>query len=144
MVLSKRFLGIDFGTRRIGIAVSDPLNIIARSVTVIPYSSAAPEEIKKLAEEYDVQAIVIGLPLNLKGERAQKATEVEQFAELLKKIINVEIHLWDERFTSQTAHKTLRDMGVPKQQRQSKERIDEMSSALILQGFLDRRAYRSK
>jgi putative Holliday junction resolvase len=140
VTLSKRFLGIDFGAKRIGIAVSDPLNIIARGVTVISHSPAAVEEIRKLAEEFDVQAIVIGLPLNLKGEKARKAGEVEEFAELLRKSINIEIHFWDERFTSHTAHTTLLTMGVKKQQRQSKKRIDEMASALILQGFLDRRA----
>ena len=75
----KRILGIDFGTRRIGIAVSDPLNIIARGLTVVPNSAKAISEIHRIAVEYDVEKIVVGLPLTLKGEKGQKALEVEAF-----------------------------------------------------------------
>ena len=137
MPLSKRILGIDYGSKRIGIAVSDPLNIIARSVKVILYSHKMFDEIKSLADEFDVAAIVVGMPFTLKGERGSKAGEVMRFIEQLKLVVNVEIIEWDERHTSQDAHQTLRDMGAKKKQRQSKEKIDEMASALILQGYLD-------
>lgn len=133
----KRILGIDFGTARIGIAVSDPLNIIARGVTVISNSPKAVSEIRRIALEYNVEKIVVGLPLTLKGEKGQKALEVEAFADDMKKAIPIEIVFWDERFSSRIAHETLRIMGVRKKARQSKERIDEMASALILQGYLD-------
>jgi len=134
----KRILGIDFGTRRIGIAVSDPLGIIARGLTVVRNSPQAVTEIARLAAEYDVEKVVLGLPLTLKGQKGEKAAEVEAFAEALRKVLRVDVVFWDERFSSYTAHETLRTMGVRKKARQSKERIDEMASALILQGYLDR------
>lgn len=137
MPLSKRILGIDYGSKRIGIAVSDPLNIIARGVKVILYSPNMFNEIKFLADEFDVAAIVVGMPFTLQGERGSKAGEVMRFIEQLKLVVNVDIIEWDERHTSQDAHQTLRDMGVKKKQRQSKEKIDEIASALILQGYLD-------
>ncbi len=133
----KRLLGIDFGTRRIGIAVSDPLRVIARGLTVVRNSPRAVMEIARLTEEYDVEKIVVGLPLTLKGEKGQKAKEVEAFAEELRKVLRVDVVFWDERFSSHAAHETLRTMGVRKKARRSKERIDEMASAIILQGYLD-------
>ena len=133
----KRFLGIDYGSKRIGIAVSDPLRIIARGLQVIANSPKTIDEIKRLVSEYDIEKIVVGMPFNLKGERGQKAEEVQSFIEKVKAEINIEVVEWDERFTSQDAHQTLRDMGAKKKQRQSKEKIDEIASALILQGYLD-------
>jgi putative Holliday junction resolvase len=134
---TKRILGIDYGTKRIGISVSDPLKIIARGLQVVYNTSKAISEIKRLAVEYDVDKIVVGMPFNLKGERGQKAEEVSVFIENLKAEVGIEVVEWDERFTSQDAHQTLRDMGAKKKQRQSKEKIDEIASALILQGYLD-------
>ena len=134
-------LGIDFGTRRIGIAVSDPLNIIARGVTVIKNSPTAVAEIRRLAAEYDVERIVVGVPLTLKGEKGTKAVEVESFAKKIRNVVDVEVVFWDERFTSRTAHETMLAMGVRKKARRLKERIDEMASALILQGYLDNRRH---
>ena len=135
----KRFLGIDYGSKRIGVAVSDPTNVIARGVGVVLNSRTAIAEIKKYASEFDVAAIVVGMPLTLKGTKGQKSVEVEEFIEKLKKEVAVEIATWDERFTSAQAHQTLLDMGVKKKQRQSKERIDEMAAAIMLQAYLDSR-----
>jgi putative Holliday junction resolvase len=134
---AQRILGVDYGTKRIGIAVSDPMNILARGIKVIFNSDHAIEEIHRLANEYDVASIVVGMPLNLKGERAAKAKEVELFIGQLREETGLNIIAWDERFTSHIAHETLRLMGVKKKQRQSKEQIDLMASALILQGYLD-------
>ena len=134
---TKRILGIDYGSRRIGIAVSDPLHIIAKGVTVVENTSRAIENIKRIAAEYDVSTIVIGMPLNLKGEKGMKAEEVERFIEQLTRELGIAIVPLDERFSSQTAQQTLRDMGVKKKQRQVKGTIDEMAAALILQQFLD-------
>jgi putative Holliday junction resolvase len=134
---SRRILGIDFGTKRIGVAVSDPLRVIATGVTVVANAPNAFSEIKHLAEEYGAGTIVVGMPFNLKGERGMKAREVEAFIDQLKAATGLEIVTWDERFTSHTAHATLRTMGAKKKQRQSKTQIDIMASALILQGYLD-------
>src|ERR1051325_7303174 len=120
--MAARILGIDYGSRRIGIAVSDPLNIIARGVTVIPNSPSKISEIKRIALEFGVEKI---------------AEEVEEFIRLLASELKVEIVRQDERFTSRIARQTLLDMNVGKMKRRVKGRIDEMASALILQGYLD-------
>jgi len=134
---TKRILGIDYGEKRIGIAVSDPMKIIAKGIKVIENSANALREIQHIAMEYDVEIIVVGMPFNLKGERGTMAKEVEVFIDKLKGSTGLEIVTWDERFTSHTAHETLRTMGVKKKQRQEKSQIDLMASALILQGYLD-------
>jgi putative Holliday junction resolvase len=136
----KRIIGIDYGSTRIGIAVSDPLRVIARGVRVIENSTAVIDEIKQLIDEFDPEAIVIGMPLNLKGEKGISANNVERFIAKLESEIALPIMRYDERFTSELAHQTLREMGVPKKKRQVKATIDTMAAALILQGYLDRQA----
>ena len=137
--MGKRVLGIDYGSKRVGIAVSDPLNIIARGVTVIPNSHQLIGEIRRIALEFDVEKIVVGIPLNLKGQMGSKAEEVEVFIRALEAELGIEIVRQDERFTTLEAHRTLREMNVRKSKRRSRGTIDEMASALILQGYLDRR-----
>jgi putative Holliday junction resolvase len=75
----QRCLGIDYGSKRIGIAISDPLNIIARPLKYIPTSSDVKKEFQKLFQEFEVKTIVVGMPYNLKGEKGQAALDVEQF-----------------------------------------------------------------
>lgn len=137
MISSKRILGIDYGSKRIGISISDPLNIIAKGLTTIHNTSSVIMEIKNLLEEYNIDKIVVGKPLTLKGNEGIKADEVNAFIATLKNVLDVEIVEWDERFTSQLAHQTLHEMGVPKRKRQSKEIIDEMAAAIILQSYLN-------
>lgn len=133
----RRVLGIDYGERRIGIAVSDPLGIIARGIGVIKNSPAMMDEIKHFVREYDPEKIVVGMPFNLKGEKGQKAQEVEEFIRQLRVEFEIEVLHADERFTSQIAENTLLQMGVKKKGRQSKGVIDQMAAALILQGYLN-------
>jgi putative Holliday junction resolvase len=140
----RRVLGIDFGRERIGVAVSDPLNIIARGVTVVRNTPRAAEEIRKLAEEFDVGEIVVGLPLELSGRRGTAAAEAERFMDLLKTATGREIVPWDERYSTHGAHRSMRMMGARKSRRQSKSSIDEMAAAIILQGYLDNRKIASE
>ena len=133
----KRILGIDYGSKRIGVAISDPLRIIARGIEVISNTPAFFDKIKMIAEKYDAEAIVVGFPYNLKGETGQSAKEVQVFIQGLKAVINIPIIEWDERFTSAVAHQTLIDMGVKRKKRQQKSTIDRMAAALILQSYLD-------
>ena len=137
MAVGKRILGVDYGSKRIGIAVSDPLQVIARGVAVVRNSATMFEQIKRIAEEYDVETIVVGMPINLRGERGMMAKEVEEFMDLLRLKLHREVVQFDERFTTRLAHQSLRDVGVRRKKRQSKERIDEIASALILQHYLD-------
>ncbi len=132
-----RILGIDYGTKRIGIAISDPLRIIAKGITVISNTSAAITELKKLVREYEPAKIIIGMPFNLKGEKGLKAEEVEKFIKLIENEIKIEVVRLDERFTSKIAQQTQRDMNVKKKARQIKGTIDSMAAALILQGYLN-------
>jgi putative Holliday junction resolvase len=133
----KRILGIDYGSKRIGIAVSDPLGIIAQGISVVANSSIMINDIKKLVHEYGAEMVVVGMPLNLKGEKGIKAEEVEKFITQIEKELQIEVVRFDERFTSKMAHQTLRDMEVKKKKRQDKGTIDKMAAALILQGYLD-------
>ena len=136
---SKRFLGIDYGSRRIGIAVSDPLGIIAQGIGVVINDPGAIDEICEYARKFDVRAVIVGMPLTLKGEKGQSALAVDKFIVKLKESLAVEILSLDERWTSATAHETLLTLGVKKKKRQSKETIDKMAAALILQSYLDSR-----
>ncbi len=133
----KRILGIDYGLKRIGVAVSDPLRITAQGIEVISNTPALFEKIKMIAEKYDVEVIVVGFPYNLKGETGQSAKEVQVFIQGLKAVIKIPIIECDERFTSAVAHQTLIDMGVKRKKRQQKSTIDRMAAALILQSYLD-------
>jgi len=133
----KRLLGIDYGTRRIGVAVSDPLRILARGVTVVENSPSALGEIKKLAEEFDVEKVIVGFPLTLRGDVGSKAEEVDRFIEQLGRELHREIIRVDERFSSKIAMETMRTMGVKKKKREKKGAVDEMAAALILQQYMD-------
>ena len=136
----KRILGIDYGTRRIGISLSDPLQIIAQPFDTLPNDKLSIRRICEIVEKEGVEVVVVGMPLNLKGEKAQKAQEVERFIELLKGETSVEIACWDERFTTTIAHRTMRDMGTRREERRSNRgRIDAMAAAILLQSYLDSR-----
>jgi RNAse H-fold protein YqgF len=142
--MDKRVLGIDFGTVRVGVAVSDPLRIIAQSVGAFPNDATIFDNVTKIAEQYDIGLVVIGMPYTLKGEKGIKAGEVDKFIQRLKERLRVEIVSLDERFTSRIAQQTLIQMGTTKKQRRSdKGRVDAMASALILQSFLDRTKHSS-
>lgn len=135
---AKRILGLDYGSKRIGVAVSDPLRIIAKGISVIEQSPSMMEEIRMLVTSYDVGEIVVGMPFTLKGEKRQTAEEVEKFMNRLHEALNIPVVSIDERFTSQLAQETIRLMGVKKKQRQVKKTIDMTAAALILQQYLDR------
>ncbi len=136
--MDKRILGIDFGSVRVGVAVSDPLRIIAQSVGTYSNDQKLLERLTAVAQEYDVGLVVVGMPFTLRGEKGMKAREVDTFVERLKQNLGVDVVTWDERFTSRIAQQTLIQMGTtPKQRRTNKGRVDAMASALILQSFLD-------
>ena len=137
MLTGKRLLGIDYGSKRIGIAISDPTRIIARGLTTLENDANVFQELHRLIEEHGIECVIVGLPLNLKGEKGQKTKEVEVFISELEKYTPVTIIRWDERFTTSIAQRTMREMGVKKTKRQKKQFIDQMASALILQSYLD-------
>jgi putative holliday junction resolvase len=132
-----RVLGIDYGTVRIGLAVSDPLKIFAQGLTTFDNNPAFFGKLLQVILEKDVSLIVVGLPLTLKGERGFKSDEVDEFIVNLKKRTPVEVVQWDERFTSRIAQQTILSMGMKKMKRREKGKVDEIAAAVMLQGFLD-------
>jgi putative Holliday junction resolvase len=139
MTFVRRYLGIDYGSKRIGLAISDPLNIVARTLTTVLHSENALEKIKNIVNEYLIGCIVIGMPLTLKGEKGKQAQEVEKFIGLLEKEIRCPVVRWDERFTSKRVHQTFHELNVRKKHRENKSNIDKMAAAFILQSYLDSR-----
>jgi len=134
----QRILGIDYGSQRVGLSLSDPLGIIAQPIEALKNDSSLFIYLQQITSRENVKLIVVGMPLNLKGQHAQKADEVQKFIELLKTKLDIEVVVWDERFTTTIAHKTMLSMGTKKKERQKKDgRVDSMSAAIMLQGFLD-------
>jgi putative holliday junction resolvase len=134
----KRILGIDYGSRRVGLALSDSLALIALPIQAVKNDPSLINSLKEVLNREKVKIIVVGMPYNLRGQKAQKADEVQEFITKLKTGLNIEVVTWDERFTTTIAQKTMIAMGTKKKDRQKKDgRIDSMAAALILQGFLD-------
>jgi putative holliday junction resolvase len=134
----QRVLGIDYGSHRVGLSLSDPLGLIAQPIDAIKNDPSLYRNIKEITVRENVRIIVIGMPLNLKGQKAQKANEVSVFIDRLKNEIDLEIVTLDERFTTSIAQKTMISMGTKRKERQQKNgRIDSMAAAIILQDYLD-------
>jgi putative Holliday junction resolvase len=135
----QRILGIDYGSKRVGLSLSDPLGLIAQPIDALKNDASLFANLKQISISKNVKLIVVGMPLNLKGLHAQKAEEVQKFIERLKVELNMEVATWDERFTTTIAQQTMIAMGTKKKERQAKNgRIDSMAAAIILQGYLDR------
>lgn len=135
---SGRILAIDYGERRIGLALSDPMRIIASGLTTLDVrgESEAVQKIKILVQEHDVHEIVLGNPLEKSGNEGSKTQKVRDFAEKLKKEISTPITFWDERLSSVTAQKLLIET-ESKKKRRTKEKIDELAAVVILRHYLD-------
>jgi len=131
-----RIMAFDYGTKRIGIAVTDPLQIIATGLTTI-HSKDAVEFIKKYLLTEQVECFVVGEPKQMDGTPSQSAQHAKGFATILKKNFpDIKIELVDERFTSKMASATIAQSGFKKSDRQNKERIDTISATIILQYYL--------
>ncbi len=134
----ERILGIDYGRKRVGVAVSDPLGIFASSLDTVPAAKII-EYIKKYTLKEKVSCFVVGYPMNLNNKPAECAQYVDIFLKHLKKAFpNTPVVLEDERFTSQIAMRAMIDGGVKKSDRREKGAVDKISAAIILQSYLDR------
>ena len=133
-----RIIGIDYGTVRIGLALSDPLKIIASGLETINNDELAINKIIKIISDSNVERIIIGFPLTLKGEVGSKAEEVERFIEVLKSRTELPIIKLDERFTSVLAQQTIRQLGTTKKKKHAnKGKVDELAATILLQNYLD-------
>lgn len=136
-----RVLGIDYGERRIGLALSDPTGTIAQPLDALirRRGKRAPvQAILERIEASDVREIVIGLPLALDGEDTEWTREVREFANKVATRSGRTVHLVDERLTSVAAERVVRSLGLPRRERERKDRIDTAAAMLILQAHLDR------
>ena len=135
-----RALGIDFGERRVGVAVSDPTGVIAQPLPTLRRRAGKRmplRALEELAEEYGVQVIVVGLPLALSGDDTDWTRTVRDVAGKLEERSRLPVQLVDERFTSARAERAVRTLGLPKSKREEKDRVDAAAAVLILQSWLD-------
>jgi putative Holliday junction resolvase len=133
-----RILGIDYGTRRVGIAVTDPLQIICKPLIVVE-NKIIIEWLKKYLATEQVETIVLGMPLRFNGDDTHATQPVKEFHTKLEETFKgMKIVLIDERLTSKMARQSLIDSGVPKQKRREKGILDSVSASLILQTYLQR------
>lgn len=132
-----RILAIDFGSKRTGIAVTDPLKIIASGLTTVP-TAEVMAFLEKYCSEEEVECFVVGLPLYPDGNPAQIATQVDQFAEQLrKKFPDLPVNRQDERNTSNDAKRIILQSGTKKMKRRDKSLVDKVAAALILEQYME-------
>ena len=139
--LHPRILGLDVGSRTIGLAVSDPLGITAQGLDTIRRKNKRTD-LGKLAEiirEYDVSEIVVGYPLRLSGAEGTQSEKMQLFAEELRKRFKLPVHLWDERLTSSQANRILREADLSIKKRAGA--VDRMAAVLILQSWMEAREW---
>lgn len=134
-----RALGLDIGSKRIGVALSDQSGIIAQALETVPATNPERDILRiiEIVREHDVTEIVIGVPYNMDGSEGPQALKIRQFEELLLKNVTVPVYEWDERLTTVAAERALLEADMSRAKR--KKIVDQVAAALILQGHLDRR-----
>lgn len=133
----QRILAIDYGKKRTGLAISDPLRMLATGIRTVDTEKLV-WEIKQIFLQYEVDTILLGHPKDLNGLPTDITAKVEKFATQLEKLFSdKKVLLWDERFTSKMAFQAMIDSGLKKMDRRNKALIDEMSARILLQGYLD-------
>ncbi|RAP39224.1 Holliday junction resolvase RuvX [Candidatus Marinamargulisbacteria bacterium SCGC AAA071-K20] len=132
----KRILALDYGQKRVGVALSDPLGITAQSKPYLLNDAQLVKNISLLIQTYSVDQLIIGLPKDQHGGEGKKAAEIRQFSERLKKHIQIPIEFVDERFSTIAAEKHLVAAEVSRKKR--KEKIDSLAAVFFLQGHLDK------
>ena len=135
-----RILGLDYGTKTVGVAVSDELLITAQGVETVWRKSPSKlrqtlARIEELVRQYGVEKIVLGYPKNMNNTEGERCERTKEFKEMLEKRTGLEVVLWDERLTTVAADNSMIEMGVRREHR--KEYVDEIAAIFILQGYLD-------
>ena len=135
-------LALDFGRARIGVAISDELELLAHPVETILANERATSRVVELVRERNVEHVVVGIPKRMNGQIGTAATEALEFVEKLRAVLPCPVVTWDERLTTVAAHRALRDAG--KKTRHTRGYIDQVAAQMILQSYLDRRAADAK
>lgn len=142
-----RILGLDFGTKTVGVAVSDELLFTAQGVEIIRREKPAKlrqtlARIDELIAQYGVEKIVLGYPKNMNNTEGERCEKTKEFKEMIEKRTGLEVILWDERLTTVSADNAMMEMGIRRENR--KEYVDEIAAIFILQGYLDYLANQAK
>ncbi len=137
VALHPRILGLDVGSRRIGLAVSDPLGITAQGLETIQRQNKRLDfgQLEKVIREYQVSEIVVGYPLRMSGAEGTQAEKMQLFAEELRRRFQLPVHLWDERLSSAQANRLLRETEMSIKRRG--QVVDQMAAVLILQSWME-------
>ena len=135
-----RILGLDFGSKTVGVAVSDDLLLTAQGVEIIRRKAPTKlrqtlARIEELIEQYEAERIVLGYPKNMNNSEGERCERTKEFKEMLERRTGLEVILWDERLTTVAADMSMMEMGIRRENR--KEYVDEIAAILILQGYLD-------
>ncbi|MBQ1801870.1 Holliday junction resolvase RuvX [Lachnobacterium bovis] len=135
-----RILGLDFGSKTVGVAVSDGLLLTAQGVEIIRRKSQSKlrqtlARIKELADEYEVDTIVLGYPKNMNGTEGERCEKTKEFKGMLENRTGLPVVLWDERLTTVAADRSMMETGIRRENR--KNYVDEIAAIFILQGYLD-------
>ena len=137
-----RIMGLDFGSKTVGVAVSDPLGITAQGIEIVRRTSENKlrktlARIEALVAEYQVTEFVLGLPKNMNNTSGERVEKTMEFKAMLERRTGLPVHMWDERLTTVAADRTLIEAGVRRENR--KEYVDMLAAVYILQGYLDSR-----
>lgn len=135
-----RIMGLDFGSKTVGVAVSDPLFVTAQSVEIIRRKQENKlrqtlARIEALIEEYEVDRIVLGLPKNMNNTEGERVEKTREFADMIYRRTGIEPVMWDERLTTVSADRVMMEAGIRREER--KEYVDAIAASFILQGYLD-------
>lgn len=142
-----RIMGLDFGSKTVGVAVSDPLLITAQGLEIIRRKEENKlrqtlAKIEELITEYEVEEIVLGLPKNMNASEGVRVELTNEFKEKLERRTGLTVTMWDERLTTVAADKAMMEAGIRRENR--KDYVDKIAAALILQGYLDYRSMQAK
>ncbi len=135
-----RIMGLDFGSKTVGVAISDPLFLTAQGIEIVRRKAPGKlrqtlARINELKEKYEVGKIVLGFPKNMNNTEGERCEKTLEFKEMLEKRTGLEVVLWDERLTTVEADRTMMQVGIRRENR--KEYVDELAAIFILQGYLD-------
>ena len=135
-----RKMGLDFGSKTVGVAVSDPLQITAQGVEIVRRKSENKlrqtlARIEELIVEYEVDELVLGFPKNMNDTLGERAEKTQEFKDMLERRTGLSVQLWDERLTTVAADKAMMEAGIRREER--KEHVDRIAAVFILQGYLD-------
>ncbi|MBQ0062095.1 MAG: Holliday junction resolvase RuvX [Bacteroidaceae bacterium] len=131
-----RILAIDYGKKRTGLAVTDPLQLIANGLTTVETKNLEAFLLDYLKRE-QVERIIVGLPKQMNGQESDNMKNITPFVNRLKKLIDIPVEFYDERFTSVLAHQAMLASGIGKKARQNKALVDEISATIILQSYME-------